>query len=478
MPHSLLSPTCYIILKEELEPGSAKKSRRYNIYVELLSKDMASSSNVGFVSSPWGKLPRSPVQSTKSSQLDVSFRDIMDEQQRESSQERDFDEYIQNSYVTVMTPPPSSSASTTSGMEDETPEVERSFLQLEDLDTDLKLVMSFYEDQDFDDASYEISEQDLDELEDDESEKYYEGLAKKLSTVVELQTGSGKGNKGSRTKNSASLPADNVRLASPSVDNFVDTKSKVMLDKLRQKGILKGALKPIHVDNSFTVFHATGGMLKRRDGTSLLNAPLSSSTCSLLKLRLPKECYVKVFKNDKTETTTPMEDEQRIINAKKEVAHLNRMTRAGIPCPQVQFLLGYILITDFLGKDGSPAKKLKEAHDLLNSRSALKSAYEQITNNIKTLFKTCHLVLEDLSDSNIVWYKRQAYFVNPFNALNSNRVEALELLYHECVAITEFFGKKGKADCRTPQELFHWITGFDFTGQHVDYNSEQDFAIV
>ncbi|CAL8073348.1 unnamed protein product [Orchesella dallaii] len=447
---------------------------------------MASSSNIGFVSSPWGKLPRSPVQSTKSNQLDVSFRDIMDEQQRESSTDRDFDEYIQNSYVTVMTPPPSTlSSSIASGIEDDIPEVERSFLQLEDLDTDLKLVMSFYEDQDFDDASYEISEQDVDELEDDESEKYYEGLAKKLSTVVELQASSSKGNKGSRTKQSASLPSNHVHLASPSstVDTIVDKKSKVILDKLRQKGILKGALKPIHANNSFTVFHATGGMLKRRDrdATSSINSTLSppSSTCSILKLRLPKECCIKVFKNDKTESpTTSMEDEPKIINAKKEMAHLNRMARAGIPCPQVQFLLGHILVTDFLGKDGSPAKKLKDAHDFTNSRSALKSAYDQISNHMKTLFKTCHLVLGDLFDTNIVWYKRQPYFVNPINALNSNRMEALELLYRECVAFTEFFEKKGKQGCRTPQDLFHWITGFDFTGQHVDYNTEQDFAIV
>ena len=135
---------------------------------------MASSSNVGLTQFPWGRLPRSPVTGVPS-QLEISFRDIMAEQQRESSQDKDFDEYIQKSYVTVGTdaqpdtPNNNSSSNNNSStapvsqeeegdkkkMEmDNIPDVEKSFMQLEDLDTDLRLVMSFYEDQDFDDAAY------------------------------------------------------------------------------------------------------------------------------------------------------------------------------------------------------------------------------------------------------------------------------------------------------------------------------------
>lgn len=106
----------------------------------------------------------------------------------------------------------------------------------------------------------------------------------------------------------------------------------------------------------------------------------------MVKLRLPKDCAVKVFKN--TSPTTELEkgeEEQSLIEAKREMAYLNRMTRAGIPCPRVQFLHGEVLVTDFLGKDGQSAKKLKYANDLTNSKSGLNSAYEQIT----TVSKKC-----------------------------------------------------------------------------------------
>lgn len=107
--------------------------------------------------------------------------------------------------------------------------------------------------------------QDLDDLPDDDSDKYYEGLAKKLSTVVELQSNSlsksvsvttSKGNKGSRTTGSLSQ----------NLDTLIDQHSKVILDKLRRKGILRGQssgsgmYKTIHMGKSAAILHAAGGM--------------------------------------------------------------------------------------------------------------------------------------------------------------------------------------------------------------------------
>lgn len=109
----------------------------------------------------------------------------------------------------------------------------------------------------------ELSEQDLDGLADDDSDKYYEGLAKKLSTVVELQGNSlpksttnhsNKGNKGSRTTTGS---------FTQSVDALLDSESKVILDKLKRKGVIRGAssaYKMIHMGKSSTTLHAAGGV--------------------------------------------------------------------------------------------------------------------------------------------------------------------------------------------------------------------------
>lgn len=118
---------------------------------------MASSSNVGVARLPWNRLPN-PLESTGnngggamcSSDLEMSFRDIMAEQQRETSQEREFEEYIQKSYVTVggLTQA-SSSAQEKKDQGTPTQETE------ETSDGDLNnKVMSLFEEQDYDDIAY------------------------------------------------------------------------------------------------------------------------------------------------------------------------------------------------------------------------------------------------------------------------------------------------------------------------------------
>lgn len=55
--------------------------------------------------------------------------------------------------------------------------------------------------------------------------------------------------------------------------------------------------------------------------------------------------------------------------------YLLRMKKFGIPCPQVQLLRKHILVMSFIGKDGKPAPKLRDA--LLDSAD-LEIAYAQM----------------------------------------------------------------------------------------------------
>lgn len=123
----------------------------------------------------------------------------------------------------------------------------------------------------------EMTEQELDQLADDECDKYYEGLAKKLSTVVELQNGSLSQSMRAKSGGSplSSLSSQRTTAAggskgnkSASVlqtdsDSCFDPQSKVVLEKLLRKGVLRGgssqALKVIHLGKCGTLFHATGG---------------------------------------------------------------------------------------------------------------------------------------------------------------------------------------------------------------------------
>lgn len=63
-----------------------------------------------------------------------------------------------------------------------------------------------------------------------------------------------------------------------------------------------------------------------------------------------------------------------VPGAEKEMHNLNRIRRAGIPCPEVVCLKKHILVMSFIGSDGKSAPTLKEA--LLTS-SQLEQAYNE-----------------------------------------------------------------------------------------------------
>lgn len=91
---------------------------------------------------------------------------------------------------------------------------------------------------------------------------------------------------------------------------------------------------------------------------------------------LPRDCAIKVFKT----TITEFKNRQQFLHgdrryearagrqsarklvrlwAEKEVANLQRMARAGVPCPGVVTQRHHVLVMTFLGADGRAAPKLK-----------------------------------------------------------------------------------------------------------------------
>lgn len=93
---------------------------------------------------------------------------------------------------------------------------------------------------------------------------------------------------------------------------------------------------------------------------------------------VPKECCIKVFKTTLSEfkqRNQYIKDDHRFkdrigkqtarktvhIWAEKEMSNLERLKRAGIPCPELVHLKKHVLVMSFLGKDHKAAPKLKEA---------------------------------------------------------------------------------------------------------------------
>merc|ERR1711915_315601 len=117
----------------------------------------------------------------------------------------------------------------------------------------------------------------------------------------------------------------------------------------------------------------------------------------------------------------------------------------------------HVLIMSFIGREGRPAPKLKDAADNM-SRKDLDLAYSQVVEMMEQLYSVCHLVHADLSEYNILWYEKEAWFIDVSQAVEPIHPSGLDFLLRDCTNVYNFFAKKG-VECLKPHELFSKVSG-------------------
>ena len=146
--------------------------------------------------------------------------------------------------------------------------------------------------------------------------------------------------------------------------------------------------------------------------------------------------------------------------AEKELHNLMKMSRNGLRVPEPVVLKKHVLVMSFIGREGKPAPKLKDA---ILSYSELEIAYNETIEMMAALYNTCHLVHADLSEYNVLWHDNQCWFIDVSQSVEPNHPHGLEFLYRDCINICGFFEKRGIIECWTPQKLFTHITGLSLT---------------
>ena len=150
--------------------------------------------------------------------------------------------------------------------------------------------------------------------------------------------------------------------------------------------------------------------------------------------------------------------------AEKEMRNLSRLYNAGIPCPQPILLKGHVLVMSFLGVDGWPSPKLKDAH--LSEGKARELYYDCIV-HVRNMYHKCHLVHADLSEYNMLVDKGQLYIIDVSQSVEHDHPQALEFLRKDCSNVTEFFRRKD-VSVMTVKELFDFVTDLSLTDDQVD----------
>lgn len=151
--------------------------------------------------------------------------------------------------------------------------------------------------------------------------------------------------------------------------------------------------------------------------------------------------------------------------AEKEARNLHRLALAGIRVPKLETLRTHVLVMEFLGKDGWPAPRLKDAQV---SSKRFAELYVQMVKVMRRMFQRAKLVHGDLSEYNILYHRKQAIVIDVSQSVEHDHPRALEFLRMDCRNITHFFYKTGNVQVMSMQQLFYFVTDTDLTDETED----------
>ena len=142
--------------------------------------------------------------------------------------------------------------------------------------------------------------------------------------------------------------------------------------------------------------------------------------------------------------------------AEKEMRNYRRIWNANIPCPQPVLLKQHVLLMEFLGRDGWPSPRLKDA-SLSDKR--LREAYVQCVLILRHLYHRCKLVHGDLSEYNLLWHRNQVYVIDVSQSVETDHPSALDFLRSDVANVNDYF-RKGAArlTVMTTRQLFEFVT--------------------
>lgn len=162
--------------------------------------------------------------------------------------------------------------------------------------------------------------------------------------------------------------------------------------------------------------------------------------------------------------------------AEKEFRNLQRLYRAGIPCPFPIMLKVNVLLMGFLGSGGDAYPRLHDAvitaekEDLEAAEegeseedaaeaSVARQWYELYVQNLglmRKLYHECRLVHADLSEYNLLYNDHKLYVIDVSQSVSFDHPHALEFLRMDIRNINSFYRKKG-VDVLADRTVYEFI---------------------
>ena len=214
-------------------------------------------------------------------------------------------------------------------------------------------------------------------------------------------------------------------------ESVMDPRTRMILFKLVNAGWLQSINGCVSTGKEANVYHATG-----REGADVA---IKVYKTSILVFK-DRDKYVSgEFRFRKGYCKS---NPRKMVKtwAEKECRNLKRMKLAGIPCPDVEILRQHVLVMGFIGKDGWPAPRLKDATIKLETASRI---YIDLIKMMRIMFQKCKLVHADLSEFNILFLSGKLYIIDVSQSVEHEHPHALDFLRKDCMNVTDWFRNKG-----------------------------------
>lgn len=239
------------------------------------------------------------------------------------------------------------------------------------------------------------------------------------------------------------------------VEQVLDPRTRMIIFKLLSQGVISEINGCISTGKEANVYHAT-----KPDGGHLA---IKVYKTSILVFK-DRDKYVSGeyrFRNGYCKSNP-----RKMVRtwAEKEFRNLNRIHRAGIPSPEPLILKSHVLVMTFLGEDGWPAPRLKDAEFSSNKACEM---YLGMVRRLHTLYNTCRLVHGDLSEYNLLYHDNDAYWIDVSQSVEHDHPHALEFLRKDCMNVNVFF-MRHNVSVLTTKELFDFVTDPSITEKNLE----------
>ncbi|GET90280.1 hypothetical protein, conserved [Leishmania tarentolae] len=230
------------------------------------------------------------------------------------------------------------------------------------------------------------------------------------------------------------------------VENVLDPRTRLILYKLVNSGILSEINGCVSTGKEANVYYAVSG-----DGSP---AALKVFKTSILSFKDRDQYVSGEFRFQRYCKSNP----RKMVRtwAEKEARNLIRLQDGGVLAPAVKLLRQHVLIMEFLGEDGWPAPRLKEV--TFPSAKALDKCYLDLCCTMRKMYARSHLIHGDLSEYNLLLYRGRVVVIDVSQSVEYDHPRSMNFLRRDIVNVNSFFRSRGLAELFSLQDLFHFIT--------------------